>query len=271
MGRWEATFDYGSATGDWNAMRALCAPGMVFDDRRRLALLSGDCELLIASARERLAIGARPLSRLVGVAGDRVILQNMLWSGGPPDGRFEIEYLAVQEADEAGSLAAIVLFDIDDWRDAQREFWKRWSTIDPSVVSITRAVDRVMDAWNGRDRDLLLAVLAENVVVNDHRHSGIGHVEGAEAYAETVDVLWRLVPETRSEGGNVWLASAADRGVLYTRRIGIVAAAGGEYESEYFTLVLLDGERIRRLEIFEIDDADAAIARFDELRADLRA
>ena len=50
-------------TGDWEPMRAHCAPDFVFDDRRRLALLSGDRELMIASARERVAMGARPTAQ----------------------------------------------------------------------------------------------------------------------------------------------------------------------------------------------------------------
>jgi hypothetical protein len=94
---------------------------MVFDDRRRLALVSGDRELMIASARERAASGAWPQQTVIGLAGERVALMQMLWSGGPPDGRFEIEYLGVIEVDGAGLLTAIVIFDVDDRLVAQRE------------------------------------------------------------------------------------------------------------------------------------------------------
>jgi hypothetical protein len=121
MGRWEAAYDAGYTRGDWDPMRALCGPRMVFDDRRRLALVSGDRELMIASARERAASGARPQQTVIGLAGERVALMQMLWSGGPPDGRFEIEYLGVIEVDGAGLLTAIVIFDVDDRLVAQRE------------------------------------------------------------------------------------------------------------------------------------------------------
>ncbi|HEY2775371.1 MAG TPA: adenylate/guanylate cyclase domain-containing protein [Candidatus Binatia bacterium] len=268
MERWRATFDVAFATGDWSAMRALCAPAMVFDDRRRLALISGDSELLIASARERVAIGARPEMRIVGAAGERVILQNLLWSGGPPDGRFEIEYLSVQEADEAGRLTAIVLFDNDVWRDAQREAWKRWAAIDPSVESITTALGRLIDAWNAKDRDLLHDAHAANLVVEDHRHDGIGHLEGSQAYLAAVTALWSLAPDLQFAAGSFWLATAANGGVFHTRRIGMVPGDGGAYQSDYLVLMLVDSGRISHFEFFETVDADAALARFDELRTD---
>jgi hypothetical protein len=85
--RWQVAFDAGIASDDWDAMRDFCAAGMIFDDRRRLALLSGDREMMIASARERVRSGGRPEFRLVGTAGDRVTVSRTLWSGGPPDGR----------------------------------------------------------------------------------------------------------------------------------------------------------------------------------------
>jgi hypothetical protein len=60
----------------------------------------------------------------------------MLWSGGPSDGRFEIEYLSVVEVDEAGLVTAIVLFGADDARAAQREAWARWAAIDPAAGAV---------------------------------------------------------------------------------------------------------------------------------------
>ena len=106
MHRWQARFEEAIAGGDWGALHQICAPGFVFEDRRRLALVSGGYELMIASARERAAMGARPERRLVGTAGDRVAISRMLWAGGPADGRFEIEYLGVNEVDEAGQFTA---------------------------------------------------------------------------------------------------------------------------------------------------------------------
>lgn len=60
------------------------APDFVRDDRRPLVGLSGDLELMVASARERLASGARHERRtILGTASDRVAIGRVLWAGGP--------------------------------------------------------------------------------------------------------------------------------------------------------------------------------------------
>ena len=51
------------------------------------------------------------------------------------------------------------------------------------------------------------------------------------------------------------------------RRKGIVPDGGGEFESEYLFLCLVAQGRITRVEMFEIDALDAALARFEALRA----
>ena len=61
---------------------------------------------MIASLRERAASATQVESRLLGTAGERIAVLRMLWSGGPADGRFEIEYITVIEVDAAGLLTA---------------------------------------------------------------------------------------------------------------------------------------------------------------------
>ncbi len=45
-------------------------------------------------------------------------------------------------------------------------------------------------------------------------------------------------------------------------------ADGGAYESEYLQIFVRSGRHLTRFEIFELDDLDAALARFEELRPD---
>ena len=40
---------------------------------------------------------------------------------------------------------------------------------------------------------------------------------------------------------------------------------GGDFESQFLRVVMSDREKLTRIEVFEIDDLDAAMARFDEL------
>jgi len=253
---------------DIDALRALCAADFTWADRRPLVGLSGDLELMIASAPERLASGAGHGRRaIIGTAGERVAIARVLWAGGPVDGRCEVEFLIVHEVDEAGRCTAMTFLDADDARAAQREAWARWKAIDPTVAEMTAALGRAIDGWNARDADRLRAAFAEDLVVDDHRRTGTGRSEGREAYLSSVVALWELAPESRLEAGWHWLAIAPHAGLYTARRAGTVPG-GGEFESEFLCVAVLEGGRTVRVEIFEIDDVDAALARFEALRPD---
>ena len=265
--RWQAAFDAGAASDDWDAMRELCATGMIFEDRKRLALLSGDRELMVASARERARSGGRAEFRLVGTAGDRVAVGRVLWSGGPPDGRFEIEYLSLHEVDEAGLFAAMIFFDLDDARAAQREAWARWAAIDPAAAPWVALVGAAIEGFDAQDGKRLRALFADDVVVDDHRRTGFGRIEGADAYLQSLAVLWDLAPDQRMEIGWFWPAIERHGVITLLRRSGTLADGGG-FESEHLWLSTATGGRITRLELFEIEDLERAKARLEELRPD---
>jgi hypothetical protein len=240
----------------------------VFEDRRPMALLKGDRELAIASVIERAAMGARHQREQIGTAGDRVVMSRVLWHGGPPDGRFEIEYLAVLEVDEAGLLVAFVLMDPEDPRAVQREAWARWAKIDPHVLGVVVPFAEMVDAFNEQDADKWRAQLAEDLVVVDHRLAGMGRIDGADAYTTSIVALWELAPVTRAETGWVWSAFDHCGGVTTLRRIGTVPDGGGEFESECLYLYLVTEAHITHVELFELDALDEALARFNELRPD---
>jgi len=263
--RWQALFGEAIANGDWDAFRKICAPGFVFEDRQRLALVTGGYDLMVASARDRVAIGARGERQLVATLGDRVGISRMLWSGGSADGRFEIEYLIVNEVDEAGLLTAIILFDCDDAHAAQREAWTRWAAIDPVAAPWVKLLTELGDAWNAQDRERVRATLADDVVVEDYRRTGIGRIDGADAYVESMVVLWDLAPDQRVEFGESWLAFDSHALLLTLRREGTLSD-GGAFENDYLWLGFAKDGRVTRLELFEPEDVDKALARFEELR-----
>ena len=260
--------DLDAANEALDAARATFAPDFVWEDRRPVVGLSGGLDLMIASARERLASGARHERRtIVGTAGDRVAIARVLWAGGPADGRFEVEFLVVHEVDEAGLCTALIFLEPDDTRAAQREAWARWAAIDPDVAPWVELLNEITDAWNGRDRAALRARFADDVVVDDHRLTGIGRIEGAAAYVDANAVLWDLAPDQRIEFGSSWLGF--DRhGVVATLRRAGTLTDGGAFESEYVWLSLARDGRVTHLELFEVEQLGAALARFDELRPD---
>ena len=105
-----------------------------------------------------------------------------------------------------------------------------------------------------------------DLVVEDHRHAGLGRIEGRNAYHESNVVLWELAPDQRLEIGWSWPAVDRHGFVVTGRRVGTLAN-GGAFESEYVFLGIGSGGRITRFEFFEIDVLDAALARFADLSA----
>ncbi len=254
--------------GDLGAMRAFYAAGFRWEDRRPLVGMTGDVDLMIASLRERLAAGARLEERVViGTAGDRIAIARWLWAGGPPGGRFEVEYLALQEVDEAGLVTAFIFFDLADEPAARREARDRWLAIDPVAAAVVGWQARFQDAWNACDRARVRAALADDLVVDDHRRTGMGRIDDVEVYVDSIAALWQLAPDARIECWS-WLAVEPHGSVCVVRRAGQLPD-GGAFESEFLGLHTVMHGRCTRLEIFELDAVDAALARLAELRPDL--
>jgi len=232
-----------------------------------MTLVSGNRDLMIASARERARSGGRIETRLVGIAGDRVAISRALWSGGRPEGRWEVEYLSVVEIDEAGRIVAMIFFDLDDARAAQREAWARWAAIDPTAAPWLSLIGDAVDGFDAKDWKRVRALYTDDLVVVDHRRTGFGRIDGADAYVQSLAVLWDLAPDQRMELG--WFSPAVERhgAVTILRRFGTLAD-GGPFESEYLCLSTATGGLITRLELFEMDDLERAKARLEELRPD---
>jgi len=274
MQRWLAIYDHVAKTGDWDPVRAICSPALVFEDRRRLFLLSGGIDLMIVSAAERMVVGARPRLELLGTAGDRIAIERVLWSGGPADGPFEIEYLGLWEVDEGGQLITMLLFDADEAPTVQREAWRRWAAIEPALADTLAMVAKATDAFNAQDRAGYRAQCADDLVVEDHRRIGMGHIrrkplergriEGGDAYVDSLVALWQLAAAVRVEHGWFWPAIAPNGSLHSVRRTGDVAG-GGVFGSDYLMLALHAHGRFTRVELFELDDLDKALARFGDL------
>ena len=258
--RWETHL----AAGDVDALRAHYNPDYRSDDRRRLFRLSSDLSGAIATDRFCIEGGWRPHRTVLATAGDRLVLQHIVWTTGEAGANSEVVALALDEVDSDGRLVRTVSFDPDDMRAAWSEMWARWGAIDPTVVPVTTTLAEVIDSWNAKDPERLRAVFAEDLVVEDRRRAGIGRIDGRDAYVESVTALWALAPESLLEGGRYWLAMGPHGAVYATRRVGMVPD-GGAFESDYFVLSMASGGCTTRLEFFEIDAADAALARFAEL------
>ena len=265
MDRFQAAF----VARDWSTMRVLCTAEPRIEERRRQVLVSFDADAWIAHLQQT-AEGTevdnwRYDRQLVGTAGDRVDVERVLWAGSFDGGAFEIEHLLVTEVDEAGRIVAVVTFDVDDWRAANAYAGSRWLAADPVAAAVMGPIIEFGAGLNDHDLTRVRRALADDVVVHDHRRTGMGLIEGVDAYTDSVVVLWSLAPDLQTTG--VQLALEPHGGVSAARHFGTLAE-GGAYESVLVGLFVVEGRRITRLEIFEIDDLDAAFARLAELRPD---
>jgi class 3 adenylate cyclase/ketosteroid isomerase-like protein len=247
---------------DWAGIRALCAPGMQDDDRRRQSLVVQDADGWV----EDLRLGREPdghfARQLVGTAGDRLALERTVYSVGPPDGRSEIDSLLLTEVDERGRIAAIFAFDPDDWSGVFREAMGR---LDPRIAAAIEPSFEFAEGFNAHDRARMSAALADDVHVNDRRRAGVGAIEGAEAYADAIEALWQLSLDVRSQAFGVRIEP---HGVLMAGLSSGIGLADGPFERLMITMCVATDERITHLELFDLEDSDTALARFEELRPD---
>src|SRR5262249_47548482 len=100
-------FQRARETGDWAALEALCAPVLEFDDRRRMVLLTGGRDMLLANERIVAWAGTRVERTVLATAGDRLVLERLRWIGAEDRVPFEIENLSLTEVDAEGHIVAV--------------------------------------------------------------------------------------------------------------------------------------------------------------------
>ncbi len=249
--------------GDWDAVAALCAPTLEFDDRRRAALLKGDRDMFVASLRFA-GPAIRRFNTVLATAGDRLALIHQTFqirTDGTDVPGVEAEVLSVVEADSEGRMDALVVFDPDDRRAATRELFEREARLE----SLPAGVVAMYRARLDRDLAACRAALPDEYVFDDHRRTGLGRIEKDE-YIASLAALFEQSPDTIF--GGLYTIAREEHGFLgIGRRFGTLAE-GGEYESIFVALGHYRGGRIVREENFELEDLDVARARFEELRPD---
>jgi hypothetical protein len=253
------------AARDWAALEGLYAPTMLFDDRRRMVRTTGGRDMLLANAR---LIARSQVSRTVlATAGDRLALLRYLWTGRREGGPFEVENLEIEslviiEVDAEGRIVAIIIFDADDRRAAAIELRERFARSDAArwMPAASFEFARAL-----RDRDLVRVrtIVPGDFVFHDHRRAGAGRIEGADGYIAFLAALFELSPDATLEP--LYYVAAEKHGHLAVAHWSGTLAEGGEFESVFVQLVRYPDGRPLSAELFELEDLDAARARFEEL------
>jgi hypothetical protein len=106
------------------------------------------------------------------------------------------------------------------------------------------------------------ALLPDDVYLDDHRRTGVGRLDGADAYLASIAAMYQLSHDLRTE--TLYIVSVAAHGAVYVARWSGTNTEGGEFDAVYVCVGLQRDGRPAGLEIFEIDALDAALARFEE-------
>jgi hypothetical protein len=173
------------------------------------------------------------------------------------------EILRVMEVDDRGLMRDAVSFDTDDLDDAFAELTARWiASGEVAYPEVIEAVDRINATINRHDWDAVATHFTGAEYVN-HRQLA-QEVNGTIAdWLSSMQTTASLVPDLWVELAEVLARSAI--GIVERIAMKGTSTDGVAVEISFVVLILLHGERVTRLEVFEEDERDVALARLQEL------
>ncbi|OBF33615.1 hypothetical protein A5724_18815 [Mycobacterium sp. ACS1612] len=252
------------ADRQWDEIGELFTDDICVEDRRRGVRRVGTGRAkMMAEVRATADVGAATMtSEVIAVRGERLALVRTVYRGRDtrPDA-FYGELLRITEIDADDRIAAFIAFDLDEIDTALEELNARFLAGEAApyadVWQEFVAVGRVL---NRHQPGVMAEKISEFV---DHRRipfapDDIGHV---------TDKLWALLPDARYRIAAVHALDA--HGAVINLVIEGNGAQGNQMLWSATDVVTFEAGRTR-LEVFDEDDLDAALARFEELRPQQR-
>jgi hypothetical protein len=127
---------------------------------------------------------------------------------------------------------------------------------------LPRGWDDFNRAMNAHDLEGVRGALPKDIVIDDHRRTGFGRLERAEAWIESIAAVYELSPDVRVD--DLYDVAISPRGRVSVSCMWGVNLEGGAFESYVVRLFRYRSEQIIAIDVFEIEDLDAALARFEE-------
>lgn len=255
--RFRATF----AARDWDAMAEMLAQDFYNEDRRSVvnAGIRHGRDSLLQDMRSAADAGIPTLcSTDLATRGERLLLVRAESSYEAQPGAFYVENIAIAEIDADGSVTAQVVFDVDDLDAAFQELDKRYIAGEAAAHAHTWSV--IKDGYAALNRHEIPPTTPDWVNI-DHRRGGSAFPPGE--LATYVRSSWVDSPQNRIHVEAVHRLN--DLGAVVTSTTRGVSVTGFYAEWREVGLVMVDGEKLNRTELFDETDLDAALAKFDEL------
>ncbi|MGV0606722.1 BTAD domain-containing putative transcriptional regulator [Mycolicibacterium sp. XJ1904] len=246
------------AEREWDEMRRRLADDVCVDDRRRgLHRVGRDRETEVANLRELAALGVIQISATpLTLRGDRLCLNHLLFQGRDtrPEA-FATETVTLTEVDNDGLIVALIAFDHDDFDAAIAELDARYLVGEGAAFAQTwSAVAHFTAAFNRHEYD------ATDCPSIDHRRL-TRYTSEDSTVADRPKKALPLDLRTYIEE----VHRISDGGVVITSRSYGVAQEGFEAEWRVINILLIKDGQLKRYELFDETDVDAALARFDEI------
>jgi hypothetical protein len=247
------------AARDWDALTKVLAADIVTDDRRRVmnAGIRHGRDAEIASLRAYADAGITHMTFVVIAArGERLILVRASGAGGD-SGEFRNELLGVVEINSHNQIAALVVFDLDDFDSAINELDARYLAGEAAAHARTWSV--ITQGYAAQARRELPAMTPDCVTI-DHRRAKAFASGEMTAY---IRAGWDLDQTIRTYVEVVHRLS--DLGAVCTYGGHGVSHEGFDAEWREIALTTVEGDMANRCELFDEADLDEALVRFDQL------
>ncbi|MGH7895064.1 MAG: nuclear transport factor 2 family protein, partial [Candidatus Binatia bacterium] len=255
------------AARDWDRVAAVYAPGCRLIDRRTLMHLDLDRDGYLQSMRTIFEMSSsRFTANVLATRGERLLLSRVLLEGNDRDvGPSEVEWLAVDEVDDAGDRVATVNLDPDDLDGAYAELDRRYAAGEAAPYARTwETVQRFARAVAARDWEELASVFDPDLVLEDHRPIGFAPLRSRDEFVGSVRTLVDLAPDVTLRPDHV--LALDDRGTLVVWRWTGSRDAGPFEIPVVAVWVLGPNGRIQRIDTYNPEQLDAARARFEAIR-----
>ncbi|HNP13162.1 MAG TPA: BTAD domain-containing putative transcriptional regulator [Mycobacterium sp.] len=245
---------------DLPAMRELFADDFESDDRRRTvnAGTRRGADALVDDAQGNVALGVKEIaSEVVATRGERLALRRGRYSGDGQPGSFYVDVLNVIEINSDERITALVGFEPDDLQAALAELDRRYVAGEAAAhADVWSIVTAGMAALNRRE----LPQTTNDWANVDHRRVAL---MGTDDIYAVLGAMW----DSTSELNNFIAAvhRLSDLGALVTWVAYETAQDGFRAEWRLISLMTVRGGLLSRSEVFDEEDLDAAIERFDHL------
>lgn len=249
-----------SSTHDWVAIAEILAPDSFVDDRRRVVNVGfWDGRDAVMANMRALAEGLAQVSlTVIATRGDRLALIRV-WSFNRDSrqGEFDIEMLGIAETDADGRISSHVFFDPDDVDAAFAELENRYLAGEAAAYAHTWSVTSRANAKFNRHE---LPATTPDPVYIDHR--SLVSIEGVDL-ATSVGALWDLTSDASAYIEAVHQLSEC--GTVTTQVLKMTSQEGFDAELRLTYVIVVEGNLLSHVEVFEESDLELALARFDEL------